>query len=409
MHSCEENACIDSKNQYTHPMDKTIIYSVAFSAVVTSGVAAYAESRGTTQFDRWNSNDIRVVSYNLHGDLDPYQTSQDGFSRVLSAINPDIIVFEEVTGSSSEAQEFADWLDHHLPTNGWEVHLGLVAGVRTVVASHLPMSMEEVDTIPESSTRGVTMCLVDLPDQQFARDVYILGVHFKCCNYSDEDVKRQKSADAIATWMGDARFTGRHIDLPFGTPMILTGDMNLVGGPQPELTLLTGDIQEEVDYCPDVKGDWDNSDLLDLVPVDPNTGDDFTWQGSESYDPSNLDRIMITDSVMNIGNNFVFNTDTMSQQELKILGVNYSDTWQSITSDHLPIVMDFQPSIQIDSCEGDVNGDGQIGVSDILAVIGNWAPDGGECCPGCEGDVDGNLVVDVSDVLYIVGNWGMCQ
>jgi endonuclease/exonuclease/phosphatase family metal-dependent hydrolase len=390
-------------------VDKNIIYSAAFSVVVSSTVSVYAETRGSTQFDRWDTNDIRIVSYNLHGDLDPYQTSQDGFSRVMVAINPDIIVFEEVTGNNSEAQEFADWLNHHLPTNGWEVHLGLTAGIRTIVASHLPMSMQEIDTVPESSTRGVTMALIDLPDQLFARDAYILGVHFKCCNYDDEDISRQKSADAIATWMGDVRFAGNNIDLPFGTPMILTGDMNLVGGPQPELTLITGDVIEEADYCPDVKGDWDNSNLLDLVPVDPNTGDDFTWQGSDWYDPSNLDRIMVTDSVLNIGNNFVFNTDTMTSQELKQLGVNASDTLQSVTSDHLPIVMDFQPSIQSNSCEGDVNGDGQIGVSDILEVIGNWAPSGGECCPGCAGDVDGNLTVDVSDILYLVGNWGICQ
>ena len=33
----------------------------------------------------------------------------------------------------------------------------------------------------------------------------------------------------------------------------------------------------------------------------------------------------------------------------------------------------------------------------------------GDCCPGCQGDVDGDLAVDVSDVLQVVGNWGVCQ
>ena len=99
----------------------------------------------------------------------------------------------------------------------------------------------------------------------------------------------------------------------------------------------------------------------------------------------------------------------MTAKELKLLGVNASDTWASVTSDHLPIVMDFQPTVQPTSCDSDVDGNGVVGVTDILAVIGNWAPNGGECCPGCAGDVDGNLVVDVSDILYIVGNWGSCQ
>ena len=58
---------------------------------------------------------------------------------------------------------------------------------------------------------------------------------------------------------------------------------------------------------------------------------------------------------------------------------------------------------------GDVDGDGAVGVSDILSVIGNWSPNGGDCCPGCEGDVDGDLAVDVADILIIVGAWGACQ
>ncbi len=390
-------------------MDKNIIYRVAFSVVVTGTTAVYAQVRGSTQFDRWEANDVRVLSYNLHGDLDAGQLSENGFSRVISAIKPDIVIFEEVTTNDNDALQFSQWLDYHLPTNGWEVHLGMTAGVRTIVASHLPMSMREIDTIPASSTRGVTMCLVDLPDAQFARDVYILGVHFKCCDYDGDNDKRQKSADAIATWMGDARFAGRHIDLPFGTPMILTGDMNLVGGPQPELTLITGDIIDESEYCQDVKGDWDSTGLLDLAPIDPNTGDDFTWQGSDWYEPSRLDRFMVTESAVAIGNNFVFNTNTMSAQELKQLGVSYSDTLYWVTSDHLPIVMDFQPTHIALPCDGDLDGDGIIGVADILAIIGDWAPDGADCCPGCLGDVDGNLAVDVSDILFIVGNWGPCQ
>jgi endonuclease/exonuclease/phosphatase family metal-dependent hydrolase len=303
----------------------------------------------------------------------------------------------------------ADWLDFHLPTNNWNIHLGISTGVRTIVASHYPMSLMEVDTTPASSTRGVTMASIDLPNTLFEHDVYIMGVHFKCCEGASNDAKRQISADAIATWMGDARFSGRHIDLPFGTPMIVVGDMNLVGEPQPEITLLTGDVIDEITFCPDVKGDWDNSDLLDLSPADPNTQDTFTWQGNDSWDPSRLDRFMVTDSVMNFGNNFVFNTDTMTAQELKLLGLNESDTWVSVTSDHLPIVMDFQPTSQPTSCDGDVDGDGAVGVSDILSVIGNWSPNGGDCCPGCEGDVNGDLVVDVTDILFIVSSWGTCQ
>lgn len=390
-------------------MDKKIIFTAVFSVAMTGSTMAYCETSGIANYEREHPNDIRVMSYNLHGDLDPQQLSENAFSRIVFAVNPDIVVFQEVTGSIADAEDFSGWLNHQLPQNSWQVLVGLSGGVRTIVASHLPMSMQEIDTIPESSTRGVTMCLVDLPDSTFSRDAYILGVHFKCCDYDGDNDKRQKSADAIATWMGDARFAGRHIDLPFGTPMILTGDMNLVGGPQPEITMLTGDIIDESTYCTDIKGDWDNTNLLDVAPMNPNTGDDFTWQGSDWYDPSRLDRFMVTDSAMTIGNNYVLNTDTMSSYELSVLGLQASDTLPSSSSDHLPIVFDFQPNLESSTCSGDSNGDGVIGVNDILAVIDDWAPDGTVCCPGCVGDVDGNLVVDVADILFVVGNWGACQ
>ena len=52
-------------------------------------------------------------------------------------------------------------------------------------------------------------------------------------------------------------------------------------------------------------------------------------------------------------------------------------------------------------CEEDVNGDGMIGVSDILAVIDSWG-----VCDGCAADINQDGIVNVSDLLLVVGNWG---
>lgn len=49
---------------------------------------------------------------------------------------------------------------------------------------------------------------------------------------------------------------------------------------------------------------------------------------------------------------------------------------------------------------GDVNGDGLINVSDILAIIAVWE------CMGCPEDISGNGVVDVADILIVISNWG---
>ncbi len=56
------------------------------------------------------------------------------------------------------------------------------------------------------------------------------------------------------------------------------------------------------------------------------------------------------------------------------------------------------------SISGDVDGDGLVGVSDLLAVLGAWGP-----CPDppdpCPADLDGDGTVGVTDLLAVLGNW----
>jgi hypothetical protein len=49
---------------------------------------------------------------------------------------------------------------------------------------------------------------------------------------------------------------------------------------------------------------------------------------------------------------------------------------------------------------GDVDGDGVVGVNDLLAVIGAWGP-----CQGCTEDINNDGVVNVTDLLEVIGNW----
>ena len=53
----------------------------------------------------------------------------------------------------------------------------------------------------------------------------------------------------------------------------------------------------------------------------------------------------------------------------------------------------------------DINGDGYVNVTDLLAVIAAWGID----CDGCSEDVNEDGIVDVSDLLIVVGSWGPCN
>ena len=69
----------------------------------------------------------------------------------------------------------------------------------------------------------------------------------------------------------------------------------------------------------------------------------------------------------------------------------------------------FVPEVPF-TCTGDINGDGMVGVVDLLLLLSEW----GACasCPAgtllCPADFDGSGDVGVKDLLILLGNWGPC-
>jgi hypothetical protein len=57
-----------------------------------------------------------------------------------------------------------------------------------------------------------------------------------------------------------------------------------------------------------------------------------------------------------------------------------------------------------DPCPADLDETGDVGFSDVLAIIGAWGP----CPPSCPEDLNGNGQVDFADILAAIGAWGPC-
>ena len=51
-------------------------------------------------------------------------------------------------------------------------------------------------------------------------------------------------------------------------------------------------------------------------------------------------------------------------------------------------------------CDGDLNGDEDVTIDDILVVLSNWG--------GTEGDANGDGETNIDDILVIISNWGPC-
>ena len=55
------------------------------------------------------------------------------------------------------------------------------------------------------------------------------------------------------------------------------------------------------------------------------------------------------------------------------------------------------------ACPWDLDGSGDVGVKDLLSLLGSWGP-----CEGCPADFNGDGTVGVSDLLIFLANWGPC-
>ena len=367
--------------------------------------ASQAWAQTGTFIDRQLPSDLRVVSYNvlwdtIFSDVDAVQA--DKFERVFTALDPDILNLQEIGNpfcSSCTPKTAADvqsLLNTLAPISGgtWHVH----QGSDNVIASKYPLSLTATDTSPGGG-RQQAIALVDLPDADFASDFYFMNNHYKCCGSvgSGEDAQRQRQSDAIVNWLRDARTPGGNVDLSPGTPFAVLGDLNMVGSLQPLNTLLDGNIIDEATYGTDSVPDWDGSHLTDARPVHNGSGtDEYTWRNDNSqFAPGVLDFIIYSDSVLDVGNQFVLNTVAMSTAERVATGLQEFDITVDLvgaTYDHLPLVVDFRlPTI----ASSDFNFSRTVDTSDLAVWDSGYASG----TTRGEGDANGDSKVDGLDLL----------
>ena len=107
------------------------------------------------------------------------------------------------------------------------------------------------------------------------------------------------------------------------------------------MTLLTGDIINEIEYGQDFSPDWDGTVLEDVKPSNPGMPTTFTWYNeNSSFGAGRLDYIVYSGSVLELGTSFSLHSKTLPQEFLDTTFLQRNDTYEA--SDHLPIVADFR-------------------------------------------------------------------
>jgi endonuclease/exonuclease/phosphatase family metal-dependent hydrolase len=312
--------------------------------VSSGGGRASSESPSTETFLDRPVSDVRIVTFNVLWDsiYSRVNTARaEGFTRLAAALAPDVWAFQELSlgNPSSTGTELKGLLDTIQPIeNGWNVF----KSGEFAIASRWPISNQKANITP-AGAKPVMAALVDLPDADFPVDLYLMNAHYRCCGGTTNDPLRQRDSDAIISWLRDARTPGGSVELPYATPIIVLGDMNIVGGQQPLLTLATGDIQDNSRYGVDSSPDWDGSanTVLDATHNAVAGADTYTWRNDTSqFAPGRLDYMVYTDSVLAPTKGFVLNTAAMTETDLAATGLEpFDSVYDGAVGfyDHLPV------------------------------------------------------------------------
>ena len=227
-------------------------------------------------------------------------------------------------------------------------------------------------------------------------ELLIINAHLPCCA---NDSGRQAEIDRIMAFIRDARQPGGPLDLPPNTPILITGDLNLVGLSQQLTSLCNGDIVNEGTFGPDFLPDWDGSELANSISRQTEKRMGYTWRNdSSSYWPGQLDYVIYTDHVLTPGNNFILYTPEMSPENLGAHGLLSTD---SLASDHLLFCTDFRA---VDANPGDLNGDGNVDLSDLAKLLANYGTTAGASYQ--DGDLDQDGDVDLTDLAELLAAYG---
>ena len=282
-----------------------------------------------TEINREDTSFLRIMDWNVLNDglLDP--SRQPSFTRLLQAISPDILCFNECFNSSAEQVKNA--ISQILPGINWNA-VKLDDG--NVTVSRYPILQNWL----VYSGHRITASLIDLP-VWFGKDLLVINSHLKCCGGQVNDDKRQLEVDATIAFILDAKTPGGIIDLPQETPFVILGDLNLVGDRQQLITLLTGEIINIPIFGNGGPPDWDNTDLADLLSRQSDKRTAYTWRDDgNSFTPGRLDYQIYSNSIINVEKDFVIQTEVMSASRLNQYGLQILDT--RTASDHFPKVAD---------------------------------------------------------------------
>ena len=269
------------------------------------------------------SKHVRLLTHNV--ERSNIEVEPEAFARILAAVEPDIIAYQEVTGWNAE--QTREFVAEALPLESGRWHAAQVND--TVTVSRFPI-------LASSFVDANLVTLIDLPQRVTARDLVLFNAHTPCC---DNDAGRDDEHDHLmATWRDLLEGRGP-FSIGDGDAVVLAGDFNMVGYSRQLKVLLEGTFIDPANG-PDFRPGRGKGKLRSAKLRHSHGRTVHTWRRSSSaFGPGKLDYVIWSPDAARLRRNYVLETESLPVALLESLGLEPTDT--SVASDHLPLVTDF--------------------------------------------------------------------
>jgi len=277
--------------------------------------------------ERVDTDDLRVLTFNAWDDkLFEHQFTGE-YERILNALNPDIIAFQEIWEHSGP--ETAERIEELLPSAENSQWYAVKKDPGNVTVSRFPI-LESWQLLLWYNdgwqyTHRLTVSLIDMRETYDTKLLFV-NVHLGCCAWGETN--RWREINALTNFIANTREPGGHLYLEEEIPIILAGDFNLVGSRE-QLDAIKTDIL-----------DWDGTGVERVVARQTEKRMHYTWRNDQSwFSPGKLDYIFYTGSLLDLKNTYTLQVEEMSEEQRTVYGLQDGDT--RVASDHLPHVADF--------------------------------------------------------------------
>jgi endonuclease/exonuclease/phosphatase family metal-dependent hydrolase len=193
------------------------------------------------------------------------------------------------------------------------------------------------------NARGMA-ALIDLPDE-VSQDLLLINLHLLSSNAE----RRVWQARHAVRFIKGVR-EGAYADIPKDAPVIICGDFNSEVNDLPH-SILTK-LEEEPDKDDLNEAHYVNPEPRQLKSDSKGTFGSVVWEGeigSSNYQLAvrSIDHMLIPKGYMTVSNAFVFNSLTLSREDLKRYGVKREDLLlvregSEEKLDHLPVFIDLK-------------------------------------------------------------------